>query len=165
VTPRGTLALVAVAAVLVAYLLLVPPPAPPPLPEPLLSVPVESVDDVTLTWSDGQLRARRTDGGLRSDGGAILPPDAFGDLLEALSTLRAIETLPARDAMADCGLDARATTLVVSAGGAVVLQLRVGDHNPAWTGVYVQRSGSNDVVVVGALLHWELEKLHAMATR
>jgi hypothetical protein len=165
VTPRGTLGLLAVAALLVAYLLLVPPPAPPPLPESLLSVPAESVDDVALTWPDAHLHVRRTDGVWRSDGGAVLPPDTVGDLLAALSTLRPMETLPGRDPVADYGLDARATTLVISAAGATVLRLRIGDRNPAWTGVYVQRSGSDDVVVVGALLHWELEKLHAMATR
>jgi hypothetical protein len=165
VTPRGTLALVAVAALLVAYLLLVPPPAPPQLPEVLLSVPAESVDEVAIVWPDGQLRARRTDGGWRSDGSVLLPPDTVSDLLETFSTLRTMERLPGSDAMADYGLDAGATTLVASAAGAVVLSLRVGNRNPAWTTVYVQRSGSNDVVVVGALLHWELEKLHAMATR
>jgi hypothetical protein len=165
VTPRGTLALLGAFLLLLAYLVLVPPPAPPELPEPLVAVPGASVDDIAVTWPDTHLEVRRTHGDWRSDAGALVPPDAVGDLLAALSTLRPTETLPAGDPMADYGLDARATTLVISAAGSTVLSLRVGDRNPAWTGVYVQRSGSNDVVVIGALLHWELEKLHAMATR
>ena len=164
-TARGTLGLVALFALLVTYLELVPPPPPPQLPEPLLSVPAQSVDDVALIWPDGRLHLRRTDGAWRSDGGAVLPPDTPGDLLAALSTLRPTETLSGREPVADYGLDARATTIAISAEGATALELRVGDRNPAMTGAYVQRSGSSDVVVVGALLHWELEKLRPMATR
>jgi hypothetical protein len=75
-----------------------------------------------------------------------------------------METLRSGDDVADYGLDAGAATLSVSAGGIDALRLRIGDRNPAWTGVYVQSSESDEVVVVGALLHWELEKLRAMAT-
>jgi len=165
VTPRGTLGLIGVFALLAAYLLLVPAPAPPALEEPLLTVPTDSVDALEVSWPDRQLRAHRNDGGWRLNDGAAVPSDMVQDLLATLSTLRPMETLRSGDDVADYGLDARAPTLIVSAGGTDVLRLRIGDRNPAWTGVYVQRSGSQDVVVVGALLRWELEKLHATATR
>ena len=164
-TPRGTLGLVGVAALLAAYLLLVPAPAPAPLAEPLLTVPIASVDTVELRWPDRPLRLHRADTGWRLNDGASVPSDMVDDLLGTLATLRPMETLRSSDDTAEYGLDARALTVVVSAGGVDVLRLRIGDRNPAWTGVYVQSSGSQDVVVFGALLHWELEKLHAMATR
>ena len=163
-TPRGTLGLLGLFAVLAAYLLLVPPPTPAPLPESLLAVPVETVDAIELTWPDRSLHARRVDAGWHVDAGEA-PPDAIGDLLGALSTLRPMEVLEAKEPIADYGLDTGATTLIVSASGTPVLHLAIGNRNPAWTGVYVRRIGSNDVLVVGALIHWELEKLHAMATR
>lgn len=163
-TPRGTLGLLGLAAVLVAYLLLVPAPAPPPLPESLLAAPVESIDALDVTWPDASVRVRRAEDGWRSDGGVTVAPDAIRDLLGTLATLRPTETLRGSD-LGDYGLDARATKLVVGASGVTVLEMEIGDRNPAWTGVYVRRSGSNEVLVVGALLHWELEKLHAMATR
>ncbi|HWP67203.1 MAG TPA: DUF4340 domain-containing protein [Candidatus Limnocylindria bacterium] len=162
-TLRGTLVLYAVLAVLAAYLLIVPPPAPPPGPESLLGVPVESADTIEIAWPDAAVRFRRSDGSWRSDAGAVAPA-AIDELLEALAMLRPTENLGAPQEPADYGLDARATRVVVSAAGEPVASLEVGDRNPAWTGVYVRRTGSNDVVVVGALLHWELEKLRAVAT-
>jgi uncharacterized protein DUF4340 len=166
VTVRGTLGLLGVFAALAAYLLLVPPPAArlAPLVEPLLAVPAEQVDAIEVTWPERRLRATRLGGTWRSADGAVLPPGTIEDLLAALASLRPTETLAAPDGTVDYGL-ATGTTLVVSAEGVPVAQLRIGDRNPAWTGVYVRRTGSDDVVLVGALLHWELEKLRAAASR
>lgn len=164
-TLRGTLGLIGVLALLAAYLLLVPPPVRTPPAQPLLGIPVESVDTVELSWPDRQLRLRRSDTGWRLNDGRSVPSHMVDDLLVTLSTLRPMETLRAGDDVADYGLDARAVTLAVFAGGRDALRLRMGDRNPAQTGVYVQSSGSQEVLVVGALLHWEVEKLHAMATR
>jgi hypothetical protein len=88
------------------------------------------------------------------------------DLLAALATIRPMDALPegAPD-LTDYGFGSAATTLAVSAGAAPIVQLQVGDRNPAWTGVYVRRTGSAEVLLVGALLHWELEKLRRVATR
>jgi len=168
VTVRGTLGLLAALAVLVLYLVAVDaPPAPPRPPEaPLLAVPAADATTVDLTWPDAHLHAVRRDGAWHADDPAVLPAGMVDDLLAALATIRPIDTLTASATDAtDYGFGSGGTTLVVSTRDAPVLRLQVGDRNPAWTGIYVRRTGSMDVLLVGALLHWELEKLHTMATR
>jgi hypothetical protein len=44
-----------------------------------------------------------------------------------------------------------------------VLQLEIGSRNPAWTGVYAAAHRCREIELVGALLHWEVEKLRAIA--
>jgi hypothetical protein len=62
------------------------------------------------------------------------------------------------------GLGASAQRLLVTgADGRPLLALEVGERNPAWTGLYVRRKGEREVVMVGALLRWELEKLRDAA--
>jgi hypothetical protein len=164
-TVRGTLGLLALFAVLAAYVILVPAPGPRPLAAPLLTVPVERVSSLELVWPDRRLSATRVRDRWQMDGGTTLPPGMVEDLLATLSTLRPTETLPAGDGTADFGLAPPAAALLLSADGTIVLRLEIGARNPAWTGVYVRRTGDSSVQLVGALLHWELEKLHAMATR
>jgi hypothetical protein len=164
-TVRATLGLLALFAVLAAYLILVPAPAPRPLAAPLLTVRGERVSSFEIVWPDRRLNATRVRDRWQMDGGTTLPPGLVEDLLATLSTLRPIETLPAGDGPADFGLAPPAASLLLSADGTTVLRLEIGARNPAWTGVYVQRAGDANVQLVGALLHWELEKLHAMATR
>ena len=166
-TVRGTLGLLGLFAALALYLLVVAPPPerPPPLEDPLLSVPAEQVTRLEVRWPDGHLEARRVDGVWRVDGEGGVASEAIDDLLAVLATLRPT-TILARDVAAgDYGLGPAATSLTLSANGATVLHLLVGNRNPALTGVYVQRTGSDELWLVGALLHWELEKLHALVTR
>jgi hypothetical protein len=161
-TVRGTLALLGLFAVLAAYVILVPAPTPHrPLAAPLLAEPVERVSALEIAWPDRRLRATRRGDRWQTDGGAPVAPGMVEDLLATLSTLRPTETLPAGEGTADYGLAPPAASLLLSAGGASVLRLEIGGRNPAWTGIYVRTTGDANVQLVGALLHWELEKLHA----
>jgi hypothetical protein len=45
--------------------------------------------------------------------------------------------------------------------GHELIALDIGNRNPAWTGVYARRAGSADVLLVGSLLRWELDKLRS----
>ena len=42
-----------------------------------------------------------------------------------------------------------------------LLAMDIGTRNPAWTGSYARRDGRDEVLLVGALLRWELEKLRS----
>jgi len=37
----------------------------------------------------------------------------------------------------------------------------IGNRNPAWTGSYARRAGRAEVLLVGAVLRWELDKLRS----
>ena len=163
-TPRGTLGLLALLAVLVAYVAIVDRPWSPAtsVEPPLLATPAARVTTVEITWPGAHLVGTRRDDGWYDQHGQRLSGGLVDDLLAALATVRPMETLPAAGATAtEYGLGAAATGLALGANGTELLRLEVGDRNPAWTGVYVRRSGAGEVLVVGALLHWELTKLRA----
>jgi hypothetical protein len=167
-TVRGTLGLLAALALLVLYLVAVDPPSTrlPPLSEPLLAVPAVRVTTIEIVWPETRLHAVRRAGAWQAFGHAVLPAGSVDDLLAALATIRPMDTLtPSGTNAPDYGLGAAATTLTMAAGAVPLLQLQVGNRNPAWTGVYVRRNGSAEILLVGALLHWELEKLRRIATR
>lgn len=166
-TPRGTLALLGVLALLVVYLSVVDRPSSTTLSEePLLTAPAAQATRVEITWPDVRLLAVRRDGGWRDQDEHPLPSGLVDDLLAALGTVRPMETLASTGPTAtEYGFGPRATSLSVGAGGNPLLRLEVGDRNPSWTGIYVQRSGADEVLVVGALLHWELEKLRVAAAQ
>lgn len=163
-TLRGTLALLGVLALLVVYLTAIDRPERAPVEEPLLTVTPARATEVDIAWPDGRLLTARRDGEWRDANQRPLPAGLIDDLLVALRTMRALETLSPDGAQpTEYGFGAAATSLAVAAEKQPVLRLEVGARNPAWTGVYVRRRGSSEVLLVGALLHWELEKLHAAA--
>ena len=63
----------------------------------------------------------------------------------------------------DYGLGPDTPRLRVMAAGKELLSLEIGERNPAWTGLYARLAGQREVILVGAVLHWELEKLRDAA--
>lgn len=90
---------------------------------------------------------------------------ASDDLVAALATLRPLAIVD--DAPADprvYGLAADAPRLRALAGAQPALDLELGSANPAGTAMYVRQHGQDRVLLVGGLLHWELEKLRRVPT-
>jgi hypothetical protein len=165
-TRRGTL-LLAIAAALVGGLLVIDlrraPSAPPAEVAPLLEHPDAAAAVEIGTAGDAVEFARGPAGwAVRAGAGnaAYVP-----DLLEALHTLRPLAEVEATPAdPAAYGLDTTARRLrVVGDGGASLLALEVGATNPARTAVYARRGGRPEVILVGALLRWELDKVSPAA--
>jgi hypothetical protein len=50
------------------------------------------------------------------------------------------------------------------ADGRELVAIEVGAMNPAETGVYVRRSGQRPILLIGALLRWELEKVRRVVS-
>lgn len=166
-TVRGTLALLAVLAVLGLVVLVDRPTVPTAvvLP-PLLEVPASRVTRLDVRWPDVSLAAERHDGTWRDATGRVLPSDTLEAFLGTLAELRPLDMLSRDDAEhAAFGFGEPVTSIVASTGGTPVLRLDVGARNPSWTGVYVRATDASEVVLVGSLLHWELEKLRSAASR
>src|SRR5262249_56495047 len=91
--------------------------------------------------------------------------DVVADLVDSLGTIGPVMTVdPAPADPADYGFGPDAVRIrLLAQDGRPLLALDVGERNPAWTGLYARRTGSREVLLVGALLHWELEKLQAKA--
>jgi hypothetical protein len=168
-TTRGTLLLVLVLTGLAGYLWLVeaqPRRTPAPPPTPLLGVPVDAVARVELAEPPRPLVAQRAPDGTWTDaGGRRWPDDAVSELVRTLARLAPVMTVdPDPREPADYGLGAGAPRLSLQAAdGRPLLALDLGERNPASTGLYVRRAGEPTVLLVGAVLEWELEKVRNAA--
>lgn len=169
-TVRGTLGLVALLGVLLVLVWLGERAAPPPDAPvvdapPLLAAPATSATRVEWTSDGTRLTMVRTPGGWTDAAGRPWRSSAPGDLLDVLTTLRPVAVVSADpSALGEYGLAADASRLeVLGADQRPLLRLDIGRRNPAWTGVYVRRENTPEVLLVGALLHWELRKVRDAA--
>jgi hypothetical protein len=168
-TVRGTVVLVVVALALAAVVGIGRGPILParPLPRaegpPLLGAPIASVS--RLEWDRGpdRLTLVRTSSGWSDAAGHPWPADAVDVALDALASLHPHTVVAGEpDDLAQFGLAPATERLRVLDGtGGVLLDIEIGSRNPAWTGSYARRAGQQDVLLVGALLRWELDKLRS----
>jgi hypothetical protein len=168
---RRTALLVGVLAVLAGYLWVFelrprPPGASPPPEAPaLLPVAPAAVARVELVENGRPTTARRAGDGWTDEAGRPWRGDVVGDLLYTLAALRPVMVVDADPGRpADYGLGAGAGRLMLyTEGGPALLTLELGDRNPAWTGVYARRADSREVMLVGGVLTWELDKFRRAA--
>lgn len=169
-TARGTALLGAVLLVLAGYLWLVEarrPAGPAAAAEApaLLAADAGAVARIDFEEGDVRLTAVRRDGTWIDPDGHPWTGTAVSDLVETLGSLRPVMVIdPEPDDVSGYGLGPSAQRLQISADdGRRLLALEVGERNPAWTGLYVRRAGERRVVLVGAVLRWEIEKLRDAA--
>jgi|SRR5581483_3937196 len=169
-TARGTVALLAILGALLAYLWLfevgVPRTAAAPTDtEPLLAVPSAAIARVEVAEPGGRLTAIRSGAGWTDDRGRPWRDDAVSDLVDTLRSLRPVMVVDPHPATpADYGFADDVRRLdVADGGGRRVLALEIGERNPAWTALYVRRAGRPEVLLVGGVLGWELQKVHDAA--
>jgi hypothetical protein len=158
VTIRGTLVLAAVLAALLAYLALTRAPDPRLTnAAPALATALDRATRIEVAQGPAVTTFVRRDGTWNDE--------RVPDLLETLVSLRVLATID--DAPTDAsifGFGPDAPRLRVIADTDVVLALEIGTMNPAETGVYVRHNGETRVLLVGALLRWELDKLRRVVS-
>jgi len=170
-TARGTALLVAFVGVLAGYLWAVElgprrrTASTAVEPPPLLAVPPAAVARVELAEGGRRTTALRGERGWTDAAGRAWPDGAVTDLIAALGALRPLATVdPDPTAPADYGLGPGARRLeLAGADGRPLVALELGERNPAWTGLYARRAGAPEVLLVGAVLGWEIEKLRRAA--
>jgi len=168
-TVRGTFALIAVAAALLLVMLadgreIIPkPPLATPVDPPLLDVSSDRVG--RLEWERGpeRLTLVRTRAGWHDAAGHSWPGDVIDVALDALTSLRPRTVESGEEPNLDeYGLAGASEHLRVFDGtGRELLAMDIGKRNPAWTGNYARRAGRDEVLLVGSLLRWELDKLRS----
>jgi hypothetical protein len=162
---RSTLLLWMVVAALGAYLWHTgrSPEVAPPETAPLIPFRPEEATALVVADAERTVRLRRAESGWLDERGRPWPaPELLHTLLEALAEARPTAMIsddPVR--LADYGLDPprRSVTVTTAATGERTLTLALGDRNPVWTGVYARRPPDPDVVLVGSVLLWELDKV------
>lgn len=134
---------------------------------PLLRFDVAAVDGVDITGPTGVIRLRRQGTAWRRARGAPLPaPEGVDALLETLADIRPLATIASAPVdLESFGLDPPRSRIAISLGPErSPLTLVLGDRNPAWTGVYALASSAPDqVVLLGALILWEVDKISRAA--
>lgn len=171
VSVRGTGALVLVLTALLGYLWLFEMRpragvhAPPVIDEanapPLLDAPATSVARVEIEGPRGTLSATRRNGSWIDGHGHPCPPGTVSELIDVLHELRPLMVVdPDPAELTDYGLhEPSARIRLLAADGQPLLGLEVGERNPASTGIYARLAGRHEVLLVGALLQWEIGKL------
>lgn len=162
-TARGTVGLLAVLAALSAYLWLVelrPTPVTGADAAPtLLAAPAEAAH-VELDQGDRRLHAVRADARWTDDAGRPWRGDAVGDLLAALASLRPVMVVdPEGQEPESYGLASPERLRVLAIDGRELAHVDVGRANPAGTALYARVGSRPEVVLIGAVLRWELDKL------
>jgi hypothetical protein len=156
-TVRGTLVLAAVLVTLVAYLVVTRPAPGPTRARTLLTPPLGAATAVEIVRDGQATRFVCRDGAWNAPGVA--------DLVDALASLEVLDVVDAEPSDAGLyGLGADALRLRVSSDAGELVALEIGGTNPAETAVYVRRVGNASVLLVGALLRWELEKVRRVAS-
>jgi hypothetical protein len=168
VTTRGTLGLVGVL-ILVAVCLALEVhrlrSGPAPDTEPLLASGPAAVTTLELSTARQRIAAVRHADGWQDADGKRWPATPVRDVVDTLAGLRPVMVVdPDPPDAAEYGLAGDATHLrLAGADGTTLLDLELGERNPAGTGVYARRGGRREVLLVGAILTWELDKLRAAA--
>ena len=168
-TVRGTFGLIVLAAALVLVVLgdgrSILPERPLPTPErtPLLDISAERV--ARLEWERGSERLTlvHTPAGWHDAAGHPWPGDLVDVAIDALVSLRPRSVVEGEHVdLGEYGLAESAERLrVLDDTGREVLAMDIGNRNPAWTGNYARRDGRDEVLLVGSLLRWELDKLRS----
>jgi hypothetical protein len=131
----------------------------------LLPVAPGAVARIELFEPGGSLAALRRGAEWTDPSGQPWRGDIVTDLVVTLGALRPLMVVdPHPREPGDYGLGANARRLeVAAADGAPLLTLEIGERNPAGTGLYARRAGQPEVMLVGAVLSWELDKLRGAA--
>ena len=171
---RGTLALVAIVLVAGGYLWVAGPTGPerpqdepnllgePRLRDPSKFVPLlafqpADVAEVHIHYRDRDLILQRQgDKWIGSEN-----PASTESFLTTIGELGRIMEIPESEAtLHDYGLDDPADYIeLILTGQTSPLLLQIGRQNPAATGVYVRINRQGPVVLAGALVTWELDKM------
>lgn len=143
------------------------PPVPTRVGEPLVTFDPAAVREVEIVASGvgHQFRfVRRGDGWalVLPSGEVAVPADRLDGFLETVTGLTRLVEIDAAEANpAEFGLEPPRGRVVIRDGGEITLAL--GDRNPPLTALYVQVLPRTNIVLVGAVLLWEFDKLVALA--
>ena len=121
----------------------------------------EHVTQVDLLFDGQHLVCQRTaEGWKQASSGALVPADAIDDFLTNLRKLVNLgEVEGAAAQLAEYGLQPPASRVVLQVEGEGTRTLTIGKHNPVQTSIYAQINESPQVVLVGAVVLWDMRKL------
>jgi len=132
----------------------------------VLDFTLERVTHIALLFEGQRLECQRaTDGWKQTITGARIPPDAIEDFLtnlKKLINLGAVEGVETQ--LSEYGLQPPTAQITLQVEGEGTRTLTLGKHNPVQTSLYAQINESPEVVLVGAVVLWDMRKLVTAAS-
>lgn len=129
--------------------------------EKLVTVAVDDVDALTLTYPDRTLAVEKVDGSWRMTAPVAAPADdvAVKNLLRVITDAEITKTLDEAPAdLTPFGLKPPAVTAVVKAMGQALPAIKVGKTTSVSNSTYVQRAEDSKIVLTSAAFHTGLDK-------
>jgi Domain of unknown function (DUF4340) len=125
----------------------------------------EHVTQIDLLFDGQHLVCQRTpEGWKRSSSEAQVPPDAIEDFLTNLKKLVNLgEVEGGATQLSEYGLQPPASRVILQVEGEGARTLTLGKHNPVQTSLYAQINESPEVVLIGAVVLWDMRKLMTAA--
>lgn len=128
---------------------------------PVFDFNPEKVTEVEVFFDGQRLVGRRTaEGWKRDQSGEPLPSTVVDDFLVALTRLvdlGSVESKP--EELSEYGLKPPKTQIAVQVEGVEPQTLALGKHNPVNTSLYALVNQSQQVILVGSVISWDLRKL------
>jgi Domain of unknown function (DUF4340) len=121
----------------------------------------ERVTHIDLLFDGQRLVCQRTPAGWQqSPDGTPVPAEAIDDFLANLRKLVNLGEVEGDAAqLPEYGLQPPASRVVLQVEGEGTRTLTLGKHNPVQTSIYAQVNDSPQVVLVGAVVVWDMRKL------
>jgi hypothetical protein len=121
----------------------------------------EHVTQVDLLFDGQHLVCQRiAEGWKQASNGAPMPADAIDDFLTNLRKLVNLgEVEGAAAQLSEYGLQPPSSRVILQVEGEGSRTLTIGKHNPVQTSIYAQINESPQVVLVGAVVLWDMRKL------
>ena len=128
---------------------------------PIFEFHPEKVSQLDVIFDGQHLVGKRTpEGWQQAQSGEPLPSAVVDDFLAALVRLvdlGGVEGKP--EDLSDYGLKPPKTQISVQVDGAGTQTLALGKHNPVSTSLYALVNQSQNVILVGSIVSWDLRKL------
>lgn len=132
----------------------------------VLDFTLERVTRIALLFEGQRIECQRaTDGWKQTATGTHIPPDAIEDFLtnlKKLINLGVVEGIGTQ--LSEYGLQPPTAQITLQVEGEGTRTLTLGKHNPVQTSLYAQINESPEVVLVGAVVLWDVRKLVTVAS-
>ena len=121
----------------------------------------EKVTQVDVVFDGQHLIGKRTpEGWKRDQSGEPLPSTVVDDFLVSLTRLVDLGSVEGKpEELSEYGLKPPKTQIAVQVEGAEPQTLALGKHNPVNTSLYALVNKSQQVILVGSVISWDLRKL------
>jgi hypothetical protein len=128
---------------------------------PIFAFNSEKITQLDIVFDGQQLTGKRTpEGWKREQSGEPLPSAVVDDFLTALTKLVDLGSVEGKpEELSEFGLKPPKTSITVHVEGTEPQTLALGKHNPVNTSLYALVNQSQQVILVGSVISWDLRKL------